>query len=209
MNRVLHQDNKPPLPIERETADYKEGAVGGQIEGPRLHEIQAKEDFAGLPVMNPEVRRRVPTERGAEYTTDIRRRNLKRCITKWRRVVGETWDIMADTEDAKTLKDKREEIKLVFADVEEASRNFLEVSAIDEIPIDSLQRETSDLRKVLDERIMELKDQDARSRRSHRTRATSRRSIRSVRSLKLEEEAKAAELEVKLKYHQIEAAAAK
>ena len=47
------------------------------------------------------------------------------------------------------------------------------------------------------------------SRRSQRTEATSRRSIRSVGSLKLEEEAKAAELEVKLKYHQIEAAAAK
>ena len=179
---ALHQDNEPPLPSERETADYEEGAVGGQIEGPRLHEIQVEEDIVGLPIMNPDVRRCVPTEHGAEYTTDIRRRNLKRCITKWHRVVGETWDIMADTEDAKTLKDKREEIKLVFADVEDASRKFLEVSAIDEMPIDSIQKETADLRKVVNERIMELKDQDTRSRRSHRTKATSRHSIRSVKS---------------------------
>ena len=156
--------------------------------------------------MNPDVRRRILTERGAEYTTDIRRRNLKRCITKWRRLVGETWDMMTDVEDAETLKDNRGEIKLVFADVEEASRKFLEVSAIDEMPIDSLERETADLRKVLSERIMELKDQDTGSKRSQRTRATSHRSIRSVKSLKLEEEAKAAELEVKLKYHKIEAA---
>ena len=203
----MHQDNEPPLPSERETADNEEeGEVGGQTEGPCLHEIQVKENTVGLPIMNPDVRRRVPTERGAEYTTYVRRRNLTRCITKWRRVVGETWDIMADTEDVKTLKDKREEIKLVFADVEEASKKFLEVSQIDEMPIDSLQGETSYLRKVLNERIMEIKDQDTRSRRSHRTRATSRRSVRSVKSLKLEEEAKAAELEVKLKYHEIEAA---
>ena len=48
----------------------------------------------------------------------------------------------------KTLKNKREKIKLVFGEVEEASRKFLEVSAIDEMPINPLQRETFSMREL-------------------------------------------------------------
>ena len=61
---------------------------------------------------------------------------------------------------------RREEIKLVFREVGEASWKFLERSAMDEMPIDPLQSETANLRKVLNERIKELKDHKIMSRKN-------------------------------------------
>ena len=78
----------------------------GQTEGSCLHERHVEDDIVGVPLMSPDFGRRVLNERGVEHTMDIRRRNIKRCVTKWCRVVVKTWFLMADADYVKTFEEK-------------------------------------------------------------------------------------------------------
>ena len=153
------------------------------------------------------VRPRVPTERGLEYQREIRQRNLRSAIAKWKRKAGDLSDLLADCEDINVLANQRRDLLSLLDEVESAAESLSQVSIVEE-QIETIQNRTEQLRMEINSKIRELKD-EIRSTSSQRSKFSSRASSgrsssRSAKAMKLEAAAKAVEMEVQLKYHSAE-----
>ena len=108
-------------------------------------------------------------------------------------------------EDIHILYRQRDELTQLLDEVESSSNAILDISPEEDIRLDMIQQEYRELRKELNSRIKDLRGYDTSSKASRKTRkSVSYASVKSNRSLKTEEEAKAAAIQVQLKYHQAE-----
>ena len=114
----------------------------------------------------------VPTAKGLEYQQQTRARALRSAITKWRRKMDVTENILADCEDVSTLSRHRDELSVCLNKIQTAEVPLSELCEADE-PIDSLEDETRQLRKRLNSKITYLKD-EVRSTISRRSKGSSK-----------------------------------
>ena len=174
------------------------------VETPEYIEDPHEEGVTSGLSLEPSVRRRNPTDRGLQYQLDVRRKNLRTALNKWRKCTDRTADLIIDVEDVHVLYRQRDELTQLLDEVESSSNAIWDISPAEDIRIDMIQQEYRELRKALNTRIKELRGYDASSKISRKTKSASHTSMKSTRSLKTEEEAKAAAIQVQLKYHQAE-----
>ena len=67
------------------------------------------------------VRPRVPSERGLEYQREIRQRNLRSAIVKWKRRAGDIGDLLAECQDIETLSKQRKDLLAQLEEVKNAA----------------------------------------------------------------------------------------
>ena len=174
------------------------------VETPEYIEDPHEEGVTSGLSLEPSFQRRNPTDRGLQYQLDVRRKNLRTALNKWRKCTDRTADLIIDVEDVHVLYRQRDELTQLLDEVESSSNAIWDISPAEDIRIDMIQQEYRELRKALNTRIKELRGYDASSKISRKTKSASHTSMKSTRSLKTEEEAK-----VQLKYHQAETEAAK
>ena len=151
------------------------------------------------------VRPRVPTDRGLHYQLELRRNNLRVPINKWRHRADDINDLLVNCDDIGTLSKQRKVLLTLSEDAERSAEILSQVFAVEE-PIGNILEETRQLRKDLNSKIRELKE-EIRSTSSRKSSVSSKASATlspSARIMKLEAAAKAAEVEIQLKYHRAE-----
>ena len=146
----------------------------------------------------------MPTERGMEYQREIRQRNLRSAIVKWKRGAGDMGDLLAECQDIETLSKPRKDLLTQLEEVKKAAESLCQISLVEE-PIETLQSRTERLRNDINTRIRELRDevQSTSSRSKMSSKISSGRSkSRSTKAMKAEAAAKAAEIKVQMKYQE-------
>ena len=113
--------------------------------------------------LEPSVRRRNPTDRGLQYQLDVRRKNLRTALNKWRKCTDRTAELIIDVEDVHVLYRQRDELTQLLDEVESSSNAIWDISPAEDIRIDMIQQEYRELRKALNTRIKELRGYDASS----------------------------------------------
>ena len=161
------QDTTPPSTIVEGEETPKSGE---QIEltpeyRPEIsHEGAAKEpdeteEFqAGYAPERSTRQQRVLTERGLEYQQQLRARSLRSTIIRWRRKLDEAEDLVVDSEDPWVLTRERDELSAILREVQTAAASLSEVAVVEE-PIDHYEEETRKLRKRLNNKINDLKEE--------------------------------------------------
>ena len=178
-------------------------------EGATKEPDKAEELLAGY-VTDRSTRPQVLTERGLEFQQQLRARSLRTAINKWRRKIDEAEDRLADCDNVNTLINQRNDLSSFLGEVQAAAESLSEVAMFPE-PVDRFEDETRQLRKAINGKIKELRDEarSATSKRSKGSNKEPRASSRSSKSMKLEVATKAAEFEVQLRYHDEEATLSK
>ena len=150
------------------------------------------------------------TERGLEYHRETRQKALKADITKWRK--------QADyLEDLEVLQRERQELYSRMDDIDRTLKNLEEIHthAEDEFFIFRIKQDHRELRTAINNQIKFLKGSEKSksvksiSHEGGKALSSKSGSVRSINSICLEEKAKAAEIETRIKWSQKEAAAEK
>ena len=196
---ILHLVRDDNIP---EASDRAEGLQENVPTDPDLATRGSDMEFVADNVQMRSVRPRVPTQRGLEYQQQIRQRDLRLAINRWRRKMDQVEDILTDCEDVTILSSQRDQLSSSLDEVQAAASNLSNVAVVDE-PIDRYEDETRQLRKGINIKINHIKEEtrSVASRKSKGSTKVSRTSTRSSKSMKLEVAAKAAELEVQLRFH--------
>ena len=197
-----------PSPVSPPSVSTAEAGLAVVTREP-ADEPTTYESISEQPIkLEPErvVRPRVPTERGLEYQREIRQRNLRSAIVKWKRRAGDIGDLLAECQDIETLSKQRKDLLAQLEEVENAAESLSQISVVEE-PIETLQSRTERLRNDINTRIRELRDEvqstSSRSKMSSKV-SSGRSSSRSTKAMKAEAAAKAAEIKVQMKYQEAE-----
>ena len=80
----------------------------------------------------------MPTERGLEYQPEIRQRNLRSAIVKWKGRAGDIGDLLAECQDIETLSKQRKDLLAQLEEVVNAAKSLSQISLVEE-SIETLQ----------------------------------------------------------------------
>lgn len=177
-----------------------EGATGGEDRADPSNPTPSERSLAE----GRSVRSRVPTDRGLEHQQELRRKSLRNAIRRWRHSGDAIGDAVAGCNSIEMLCAHRDSFLKDWEQVAREADILQEIASLD-VSMEELEAETRQLRRDVNHRIKELND-DARSGTSKgsKSRGSSKRttsSSTSTKAIKMEAAAKAAELQVKMKYH--------
>ena len=177
-----------------------EGATGGEDRADPSNPSPSERSLAE----GRSVRSRVPTDRGLEHQQELRRKSLRNAIRRWRHSGDAIGDAVAGCNSIEMLCAHRDSFLKDWEQVAREADILQEIASLD-VSMEELEAETRQLRRDINNRIKELND-DARSGTSKgsKSRGSSKRttsSSTSTKAIKMEAAAKAAELQVKMKYH--------
>ena len=125
-------------------------------------------------------RPRVITERGLEFQQQLRARSIRIAINRWRRKIDKAEDRLADCNNVNRLVDQRNDLSSSLGEVQAATESLSKCAMFPE-PVDRFENETRQLRKAINGKIKELRD-EAHSTSSERSNKGSRASSRSKSS---------------------------
>ena len=188
-----------------------------QMESPQQHISEELQGSSASDESQISVRPRTMTEKGLEYQRETRQKALKAAITKWRKQADYLEDLVVDSEDVEVLQRERQELYNRMDDIDRTLKNLEEIHtyAEDEFFIFRIKQDHRELRTAINNQIKALKGSEksksVKSIRHEGGKALSSKSgsVRSIHSICLEEKAKAAEIETRIKWSQKEAAAEK